>query len=63
MATAPNDRDANEIRHRAESDVAERDDSNINDETATRRDERGQRRLAQALERIRERAAKLERSE
>ncbi|NUB90912.1 hypothetical protein HT576_07745 [Haloterrigena sp. SYSU A121-1] len=63
MAAAPNDRDANEIRRLAESDVAERDDTNINDETATRRDERDQRRLAQALDESRERAAKLERSE
>ena len=71
--SAPDDRDIDddEIRRLAESYVAERDETYIDDETATRRSERGQRRLAEALddevlleavddEAIRERATELE---
>ncbi|WP_222916275.1 FAD-dependent monooxygenase [Natrinema sp. SYSU A 869] len=73
-ATAPDDRDADEIRRLAESYVADRDETYIDTETASRRAERGQRRLADILDdevlleavddaAILERAAALERSE
>ncbi|NUB90914.1 NAD(P)/FAD-dependent oxidoreductase [Haloterrigena sp. SYSU A121-1] len=69
--TAPEDRDAGDVRRLAESYAAERDESYLEAETAARRTERGQRRLADALddevlleavddEAIRERAAALE---
>ena len=70
-STAPDDREAEAIRRLAESYAAERDESYLEAETAARRTERGQRRLAETLddevlleavddEAIRERAAALE---
>ena len=48
--TAPDNRDAADVRRLAESYVDDRDETYVDAETATRRDERGQRRLAEALD-------------
>lgn len=73
-ATAPDDCGSDEIRRLAEAYVDERDATYLDDETASRRAERGQRRLAESIddeilleavddEAILERAAALKRSE